>query len=266
MRISEALTLMGLELVGARMVRDYSGGMIRRLEIAQSMLHRPQVLFLDEPTIGLDPIARATVWDHVRRLRAQFGTTILMTTHLMEEAEAFCEHVAIMLDLRSGVREHAGHPQRRPAVSRFHGARHPRAKCAFRRDLLRHCRDLGTRSGNHRQAFVSPTPRGALVLGKALSAGIRSLSQILIIYSLAALLARRLELAHHGAGRRRPGRLARCGRLCHAVADHRRNRQDARALHGRRTNLDDALFFASNAIYPIASMPRWLQVVARANP
>jgi ABC-2 type transport system ATP-binding protein len=87
---------MGLEVVGDRMVRDYSGGMIRRLEIAQSMLHRPQVLFLDEPTIGLDPIARATVWDHVKRLRAEFGTTILMTTHLMEEADAFCEQVAIM--------------------------------------------------------------------------------------------------------------------------------------------------------------------------
>jgi ABC-2 type transport system ATP-binding protein len=95
-RIQEALTLMGLELVGNRMVRDYSGGMIRRLEIAQSMLHRPQVLFLDEPTIGLDPIARATVWDHVKLLREEFGTTILMTTHLMEEADAFCDRVAIM--------------------------------------------------------------------------------------------------------------------------------------------------------------------------
>jgi ABC-2 type transport system ATP-binding protein len=95
-RIAEALTLMGLERVADRLVREYSGGMIRRLEIAQSMLHRPDILFLDEPTIGLDPIARSTVWDHVKSLRAQFGTTILMTTHLMDEADAFCERIAIM--------------------------------------------------------------------------------------------------------------------------------------------------------------------------
>ena len=95
-RIGDALTLMGLAAAGDRLVREYSGGMIRRLEIAQSMLHRPKVLFLDEPTIGLDPIARATVWDHVKRLRSEFGTTILMTTHLMEEADEFCEQVAIM--------------------------------------------------------------------------------------------------------------------------------------------------------------------------
>jgi ABC-2 type transport system ATP-binding protein len=78
------------------MVHDYSGGMIRRLEIAQSMLHRPRVLFLDEPTIGLDPIARNAVWDHLRQLRAEFGTTIFLTTHAMEEADALCDQLAIL--------------------------------------------------------------------------------------------------------------------------------------------------------------------------
>jgi ABC-2 type transport system ATP-binding protein len=63
-----------------RLVSHYSGGMIRRLEIAQSMLHRPRVLFLDEPTVGLDPSARRAVWERIRGLREQFGTTILMTT------------------------------------------------------------------------------------------------------------------------------------------------------------------------------------------
>jgi ABC-2 type transport system ATP-binding protein len=78
------------------MVRQYSGGMIRRLEIAQSMLHRPKVLFLDEPTVGLDPAARRAVWEHIIALRDEFDTTIFLTTHLMEEADSLCGRVAIM--------------------------------------------------------------------------------------------------------------------------------------------------------------------------
>ena len=95
-RIQEALDFMGLADAADTLVRRYSGGMIRRLEIAQSMLHRPAVLFLDEPTVGLDPVARHTVWTHLRDLRRQFGATILMTTHDMEEADQLCEVVAIM--------------------------------------------------------------------------------------------------------------------------------------------------------------------------
>jgi ABC-2 type transport system ATP-binding protein len=95
-RIHDALSFMGLDEVSDKMVRDYSGGMIRRLEIAESMLHRPRVLFLDEPTVGLDPVARKAVWDHIQRLRSDFGTTILLTTHYMEEADELCDRVAIM--------------------------------------------------------------------------------------------------------------------------------------------------------------------------
>jgi ABC-2 type transport system ATP-binding protein len=95
-RIRDSLAFMGLAEVADKMVHDYSGGMIRRLEIAESMLHRPKVLFLDEPTVGLDPIARKAVWDHIRRLRADYGTTILLTTHYMEEADELCNRVAIM--------------------------------------------------------------------------------------------------------------------------------------------------------------------------
>jgi ABC-2 type transport system ATP-binding protein len=95
-RIFEALEFMSLRESENILVRNYSGGMIRRLEIAQSMLHRPAVLFLDEPTIGLDPVARHAVWAHLRGLRDQFGTTILMTTHDMEEADELCETIAIM--------------------------------------------------------------------------------------------------------------------------------------------------------------------------
>ncbi|MGD0172933.1 MAG: ATP-binding cassette domain-containing protein [Anaerolineales bacterium] len=95
-RVNEALEFMGLADSADKMVRDYSGGMIRRLEVAQSMLHRPQVLFLDEPTTGLDPVARQTVWRLIEQLRADYGTTILLTTHLMEEADHLCSRVAIM--------------------------------------------------------------------------------------------------------------------------------------------------------------------------
>ncbi len=95
-RIQQALDFLGLTEARETLVRHYSGGMIRRLEIAQAMLHRPAVLFLDEPTVGLDPVARRAVWEHVRSLRGQLGTTILLTTHYMEEADELCDQVAIL--------------------------------------------------------------------------------------------------------------------------------------------------------------------------
>jgi len=95
-RVRDALEFMGLMDAAEKLVREYSGGMIRRLEIAQSMLHRPHVLFLDEPTVGLDPGARRMVWDHIDQLRRNYGTTILLTTHIMEEADSLCNRVAIM--------------------------------------------------------------------------------------------------------------------------------------------------------------------------
>lgn len=95
-RVRAALTLMGLDGTSHKMVRDYSGGMIRRLEIAQALLHQPRVLFLDEPTIGLDPLARKAVWEHIQTLRILSHTTVFLTTHYMEEAEEVCDQVAIM--------------------------------------------------------------------------------------------------------------------------------------------------------------------------
>jgi len=95
-RIGDALALMELTEAADRLVRDYSGGMIRRLEIAQAMLHRPRVLFLDEPTVGLDPIARRAVWERLATLRAEFDTTVFLTTHMMEEADALCDEIAIL--------------------------------------------------------------------------------------------------------------------------------------------------------------------------
>ena len=95
-RVRDSLAFIGLSDSANKMVREYSGGMIRRLEIAQSMLHRPPVLFLDEPTVGLDPLARKTVWEHIEQLKSEYGTTILLTTHFMEEADLLCGRVAIM--------------------------------------------------------------------------------------------------------------------------------------------------------------------------
>ena len=95
-RIASAVSAMDLEAVMERLARTLSGGMLRRLEIASALLNRPQVLFLDEPTVGLDPIARATVWERLHELRAEAGTTVLVTTHLMEEADRHCARLAIM--------------------------------------------------------------------------------------------------------------------------------------------------------------------------
>ena len=102
-RIQEALHFMGLEDAATRLVRTYSGGMIRRLELAQAMLHRPAVLFLDEPTIGLDPVARSSVWDRLVELQKHHGATVFLTTHDMEEAEVLCNELAIMHEGRIAV-------------------------------------------------------------------------------------------------------------------------------------------------------------------
>ncbi len=94
--IRNVLVFMGLQDVQNRLVKNYSGGMIRKLEIAQSIMHEPPILFLDEPTVGLDPIARNQVWQLVQQLREDFGTTIFLTTHFLEEADNLCNRVTIM--------------------------------------------------------------------------------------------------------------------------------------------------------------------------
>ncbi len=94
-RIDEMLALLQLTDRASSLVRTYSGGMKRRLEIARGMLHQPQILFLDEPTLGLDPQTRQSIWTHLNELRDSKGITIFMTTHYMDEAE-FCDRIAII--------------------------------------------------------------------------------------------------------------------------------------------------------------------------
>jgi ABC-2 type transport system ATP-binding protein len=98
-----SLQFMGLADASDKLVKNYSGGMIRRLEIAQSMLHHPRILFLDEPTIGLDPVGRKAVWDHIQKLRADYGMTIFVTTHYMEDRASYAQELqsCIWENLRS---------------------------------------------------------------------------------------------------------------------------------------------------------------------
>lgn len=95
-RVEQALAAMDLLDVADRLAGAYSGGMVRRLEVAQALVNRPSLLVLDEPTVGLDPIARDGVWSQVRKMQAHYGMTVLLTTHYMEEADALCDRVALM--------------------------------------------------------------------------------------------------------------------------------------------------------------------------
>jgi len=95
-RVDDLLEQFGLAEAARRVARTYSGGMQRRLDIAMGLVHRPQVLFLDEPTTGLDPDVRAAMWQEIGRLTADEGLTILLTTHYMEEADRLASQVAIV--------------------------------------------------------------------------------------------------------------------------------------------------------------------------
>ncbi len=139
--IKQALDFMELSHVASTLVSHYSGGMIRRLEIAQSMLHRPAILFLDEPTVGLDPVAKHSVWQRICNLRQEFGTTIFMTTHDMEEADKLCETVAFM---------HQGHIVALDSPARLKGTLGPDVTLD---DVFIHCTGTSIdERGNYRDA------------------------------------------------------------------------------------------------------------------
>jgi ABC-2 type transport system ATP-binding protein len=95
-RVEGALAAMGLTEPASRLVKTYSGGMIRRLELAQALVSAPRLLVLDEPTVGLDPIARTDVWEYIDGLRESNPITVLMTTHYMDEADTYCDRVSLM--------------------------------------------------------------------------------------------------------------------------------------------------------------------------
>ncbi|WP_327181147.1 ABC transporter ATP-binding protein [Streptomyces sp. NBC_01334] len=115
-RVDQALGAVGLTDAADRLAGTYSGGMVRRLELAQALVSAPRLLILDEPTIGLDPIARTGVWEHITAVREATGMTVLVTTHYMDEADQYCDRVGLMhrgriralgtpADLRQGLGE-----------------------------------------------------------------------------------------------------------------------------------------------------------------
>jgi ABC-2 type transport system ATP-binding protein len=95
-RAAQLTTQLDLAGLDKRLVKTLSGGQRRRLEIALGLVHEPPLVFLDEPTTGLDPQSRSNLWDHIRRLRSDLGTTVFLTTHYLEEADALCDRVFII--------------------------------------------------------------------------------------------------------------------------------------------------------------------------
>jgi ABC-2 type transport system ATP-binding protein len=117
-RAKQLLALVELEDAADRVTKGYSGGMQRRLDLAAALVHEPQVLFLDEPTTGLDPASRLTIWEELRRINAR-GTTVFLTTQYLEEADQLCDRLAIIVEgrivregtpdqLKANLRERAG--------------------------------------------------------------------------------------------------------------------------------------------------------------
>jgi ABC-2 type transport system ATP-binding protein len=107
-RATLLLNQLDLAGLGDRLVKTLSGGQRRRLEIALGLVHEPPIVFLDEPTTGLDPQSRSNLWDHIRRLRSDLGSTVFLTTHYLEEADALCDRVII---IDNGVTVATGTPE-----------------------------------------------------------------------------------------------------------------------------------------------------------
>jgi ABC-2 type transport system ATP-binding protein len=122
-RARHLLALVELEDAADRRIKGYSGGMKRRLDLASALVHEPEVLFLDEPTTGLDPASRLTVWEEVRRINGR-GTTVFLTTQYLEEADQLCDRLAIIADGRI-VREGTPAELKAELRSRWDGDREP---------------------------------------------------------------------------------------------------------------------------------------------
>jgi ABC-2 type transport system ATP-binding protein len=179
-RGAELIGRVGLEAAAERRVGTYSGGMRRRLDLAMALIHSPQVLFLDEPTTGLDPTSRLTLWDEVRRLRDE-GTTVFLTTQYLEEADQLADRVAI---IQSGRIVAEGTPA---ALKAEVGRPHLNITLAGEPDLAL-ARDVAARFGDHR-----PVADGAH-LSVALAGGAAEVAPVVRALDDAGLLVASLEL------------------------------------------------------------------------
>jgi ABC-2 type transport system ATP-binding protein len=151
--VDEVLDVVSLTDAAGRLVSTYSGGMVRRLELAQALVNRPRLLMLDEPTIGLDPVARSSVWERIRALVDDEGMTVVVTTHYMDEADQECDRVALM---HSGRIEVVGSPEELKA------ALGPDASLD---DVFRHHTGGGLIAGGERLSDVRRSRRTAGRLG-----------------------------------------------------------------------------------------------------
>ncbi len=179
-RGAELIGRVGLEAAAERRVGTYSGGMRRRLDLAMALIHSPQVLFLDEPTTGLDPTSRLTLWDEVRRLRDE-GTTVFLTTQYLEEADQLADRVAI---IQSGRIVAEGTPA---ALKAEVGRPHLNITLAGEPDLAL-ARGVAARFGDHR-----PVADGAH-LSVALAGGAAEVAPVVRALDDAGLLVASLEL------------------------------------------------------------------------
>ncbi len=142
--IEDALQSMGLEEMANRMVKTYSGGMVRRLEIACALLVKPKILFLDEPTIGLDPSARKAVWENLTSFKREYSTTVFFNTHYMDEADIYSDEIAIINKgkiVKSGTPSQLKHSLR-SEILQFHSNHFHSNHNGIDENILRNIRDL----------------------------------------------------------------------------------------------------------------------------
>jgi ABC-2 type transport system ATP-binding protein len=178
-RRSELLERVGLTAAGDRRVGTYSGGMRRRLDLALSLVHEPEVLFLDEPTTGLDPTSRMALWEEVRNLNTNVGTTVFLTTQYLEEADALAQRVAI---IDGGTIVKMGEPS---ALKAEVGA--PTLRLEVDDHAADTTRDVMTRFGVER-----PARRGRVAIG--LEAGTAGVSDVLVALGAAGVAIHHVEL------------------------------------------------------------------------
>ncbi|MFG2283571.1 ABC transporter ATP-binding protein [Streptomyces asoensis] len=189
-RVAQALGAVGLTDAADRPAGTCSGGMVRRLELARALVGAPRLLILDEPTIGLDPIARTGVRDHITAVREATGMTVLVTTHSMDEADRYCDRVALMhrgrvralgtpLELRQGLgerRRSEGTPATAPlpTLEDVFRIAHSASRADHRQGVRRRGEvgRPGGRRGRHRRGLLAAGPAGPVILPAA-AAGAR---------------------------------------------------------------------------------------------
>jgi ABC transporter DrrB family efflux protein len=265
-RVEELLELTGLTGAADRVARGYSGGMKRRLDIAIGLVHKPSVLFLDEPTTGLDPEARAAMWVEVERLARQENLTILLTTHYLEEADRLAERVAIVSrgrivvegtpeDLKAGLRGESVSVELRESDGRLGEA--VQVVQALDGAVDRHVVD---------RFLAAPASRLAIVLSQVARAGFTAVLQALILLLVGLALGVRV---HGGL----LGWLVVCAASALLATVFSGFSNGVALLLRRQPSMIAAanfvglpLMFLSSILLATALMPGWISAISRFNP